>query len=91
VVRFPPATGDDPEGALVTAVCVNRSALLTKGRWMLSSRRKAPSGEFGARVVVRHLVAIGHARVLHLPDPVPAPDAVERISGWHEEPRSAIR
>jgi DNA-binding LacI/PurR family transcriptional regulator len=39
----------------------------------------------GARAAVRHLVEIGHTRVLHLAGPVQAPDAIERIRGWNDE------
>ena len=39
----------------------------------------------GARAAVRHLIELGHTRILHLAGPPKAPDAIERIRGWREE------
>ena len=39
----------------------------------------------GARSAVRHLVELGHSRILHLAGPPSAPDAIERIRGWRDE------
>ncbi|MBN9189660.1 LacI family DNA-binding transcriptional regulator [Microbacterium sp.] len=39
----------------------------------------------GARSAVRHLVELGHSRILHLAGPASAPDAIERIRGWRDE------
>lgn len=39
----------------------------------------------GARAAVRHLVELGHTRILHIAGPPEAPDAVERIRGWRDE------
>lgn len=39
----------------------------------------------GARAAVRHLVDLGHTRILHLAGPAQAPDALERIRGWRDE------
>jgi DNA-binding LacI/PurR family transcriptional regulator len=39
----------------------------------------------GARTAVRHLIELGHTRILHLAGPPKAPDAIERIRGWREE------
>ena len=39
----------------------------------------------GARSAVRHLVEIGHTRILHLAGPRNAPDAMERVRGWRDE------
>lgn len=39
----------------------------------------------GARSAVRHLVELGHRRVLHLAGNGRAPDAIERVRGWQDE------
>ena len=39
----------------------------------------------GARSAVRHLVEIGHRRILHVAGPANAADAIERIRGWRDE------
>ncbi|MES2092925.1 MAG: LacI family DNA-binding transcriptional regulator [Actinomycetota bacterium] len=39
----------------------------------------------GARAAVRHLVELGHRRILHLSGPSTAPDAIERLRGWRDE------
>lgn len=39
----------------------------------------------GARSAVRHLVDLGHERILHIAGPQSAPDASERVRGWREE------
>ncbi|WP_296603342.1 LacI family DNA-binding transcriptional regulator [Nocardioides sp.] len=39
----------------------------------------------GARAAVRHLVDIGHSRILHLAGPQNSPDAIERVRGWRDE------
>lgn len=39
----------------------------------------------GARSAVRHLVELGHTRILHLAGPAQAPDALERVRGWKDE------
>ena len=39
----------------------------------------------GARSAVRHLVELGHTRILHLGGPPKAPDATERVRGWRDE------
>lgn len=39
----------------------------------------------GARSAVRHLVDLGHRRILHLAGPEIAPDAIERLRGWRDE------
>ncbi|RLK52711.1 LacI family DNA-binding transcriptional regulator [Microbacterium telephonicum] len=39
----------------------------------------------GARAAVRHLVELGHTRVLHLAGPPRNPDALERARGWRDE------
>jgi len=39
----------------------------------------------GARSAVRHLVELGHERVLHVAGPSTATDAVERVRGWRDE------
>jgi DNA-binding LacI/PurR family transcriptional regulator len=39
----------------------------------------------GARSAVRHLVELGHHRILHLAGPASATDAIERIRGWRDE------
>jgi len=39
----------------------------------------------GARGAVRHLVELGHTRILHLAGPTQAPDALERVRGWKDE------
>lgn len=39
----------------------------------------------GARSAVRHLVELGHERILHLAGPATATDAIERVRGWRDE------
>lgn len=39
----------------------------------------------GARSAVRHLVELGHQRILHLAGPAQASDAIERVRGWRDE------
>jgi DNA-binding LacI/PurR family transcriptional regulator len=39
----------------------------------------------GARAAVRHLVSLGHTRILHLAGPADAVDAIERVRGWRDE------
>ncbi len=39
----------------------------------------------GARSAVRHLVELGHRRILHVAGPPSATDAIERIRGWRDE------
>ncbi|WJL96561.1 substrate-binding domain-containing protein [Microbacterium sp. ET2] len=39
----------------------------------------------GARSAARHLVELGHTRIVHLAGPAHAPDAMERIRGWRDE------
>jgi DNA-binding LacI/PurR family transcriptional regulator len=39
----------------------------------------------GARSAVRHLVELGHSRILHVAGPANATDAIERIRGWRDE------
>ncbi|WP_084039499.1 LacI family DNA-binding transcriptional regulator [Demequina sp. NBRC 110053] len=39
----------------------------------------------GARAAVRHLVELGHDRIVHLAGPATAPDATERLRGWKDE------
>jgi DNA-binding LacI/PurR family transcriptional regulator len=39
----------------------------------------------GARAAVRHLVELGHQRILHLAGPVDAMDAAERLRGWRDQ------
>ncbi|CAN5549857.1 LacI family DNA-binding transcriptional regulator [soil metagenome] len=39
----------------------------------------------GARNAVRHLIELGHTRVLHLAGPPVSPDAIERVRGWRDE------
>jgi DNA-binding LacI/PurR family transcriptional regulator len=39
----------------------------------------------GARAAVRHLVELGHRRILHVAGPARSPDAIERERGWRDE------
>lgn len=39
----------------------------------------------GARAAVRHLIELGHTRVLHVAGPPRSPDAIERERGWRDE------
>jgi len=39
----------------------------------------------GARAAVRHLVELGHSRILHVAGPTRAPDGIERARGWSDE------
>ncbi|MEO5533896.1 MAG: LacI family DNA-binding transcriptional regulator [Pseudolysinimonas sp.] len=39
----------------------------------------------GARAAVRHLIELGHTRILHVAGPAEAPDAIERMRGWRDE------
>jgi DNA-binding LacI/PurR family transcriptional regulator len=39
----------------------------------------------GARAAVRHLVELGHTRILHLAGPADAVDAIARVRGWRDE------
>lgn len=39
----------------------------------------------GARAAVRHLIELGHARVIHLAGPRDAPDSIERVRGYTDE------
>lgn len=39
----------------------------------------------GARSAVRHLVELGHSRILHVAGPSRSPDAIERVRGWRDE------
>lgn len=39
----------------------------------------------GARAAVRHLVELGHSRILHIAGPPRSPDAIERLRGWRDE------
>ncbi|MFV0633132.1 LacI family DNA-binding transcriptional regulator [Demequina sp.] len=39
----------------------------------------------GARAAVRHLIDLGHERIVHLAGPTTAADAVERLRGWKDE------
>lgn len=39
----------------------------------------------GARAAVRHLVELGHTRIVHLAGPANAPDGLERMRGWRDE------
>lgn len=39
----------------------------------------------GARAAVRHLVELGHRRILHVSGPPQATDALERLRGWKDE------
>lgn len=55
-----------------------------------SSARRGPSivsiDQYrGARSAVRHLVELGHERILHLAGPATATDAIERVRGWRDE------
>jgi len=55
-----------------------------------ASVRRAPSvvsiDQYrGARAAVRHLVELGHERILHLAGPPRSPDAIDRERGWRDE------
>lgn len=39
----------------------------------------------GARAATRHLIELGHTRVLHIAGPPDAPDSIERVRGWSDE------
>lgn len=39
----------------------------------------------GARAAVRHLIELGHRRVIHLAGPRDAPDSIERVRGYTDE------
>ena len=39
----------------------------------------------GARLATRHLIDLGHRRILHLTGPTDSPDAAERLRGWRAE------
>ncbi len=39
----------------------------------------------GARLATRHLIDLGHRRILHLTGPADSPDAAERLRGWRAE------
>ena len=43
----------------------------------------------GARLVTRHLIELGHRRILHLAGPTGSVDASERARGWRAELESA--
>ncbi|MBC7725131.1 MAG: LacI family DNA-binding transcriptional regulator [Burkholderiaceae bacterium] len=43
----------------------------------------------GARLAVRHLVGLGHRRILHVAGPRGSVDAAERVRGWRAELDSA--
>jgi len=55
-----------------------------------SSARRGPSivsiDQYrGARAAVRHLVELGHSRILHVAGPPDAPDSIDRERGWRDE------
>jgi DNA-binding LacI/PurR family transcriptional regulator len=55
-----------------------------------ASVRRAPSivsiDQYrGARAAVRHLVELGHSRILHLAGPPRSPDSIDRERGWRDE------
>ena len=39
----------------------------------------------GAQMAVRHLIDLGHRRILHLSGPSQSPDATARVHGWRSE------
>jgi len=43
----------------------------------------------GARAATRHLIELGHRRIVHLAGPENHPDAIERMRGWRDEMEAA--